>query len=251
MNIINFLSLGRLRLSRNPSSFSCVLTFLLAISFSFFSKPLFGKESIETDPWRQFNTSIFEFNNLMDRAFLKPIAISYSSFSPRAARRGVSNFFGNVDDFNVLTNNLFQLKIENAANDSVRIILNSTVGIFGLFDVARAIGIRKNTEDFGQTLAFWGIDRGPYVMLPIFGASSVRDSIGFLIDTALNPIQLLDGLTAKSVLFFLRETESRAFRLPLDDVVGGSPYLFVREAYFQRRDFLIRDGVSVGGFSEF
>jgi phospholipid-binding lipoprotein MlaA len=125
------------------------------------------------------------------------------------------------------------------------------VGVLGLFDVARTMGIRKNSEDFGQTLAYWGVDSGPYMMLPIFGASSVRDSFGFLIDTAMNPIRFIDGLTAKSSLFFLREIESRAFRLPLDDVVGGSPYLFVREAYFQRRDFLIRDGASVGGFSDF
>lgn len=246
-----FFSSGGLWLFRKSSLLACVLVFLLTSSFSFFSQSLMAKESTVVDPWRPLNSSIFQINDFMDRAFLKPVAITYSSLLPSTARRGVSNFFNNVDDFNVLTNNLFQLKIQNAASDSARIFLNSTVGFLGLFDVARTMGIRKNTEDFGQTLGYWGVNSGPYVMLPILGASSVRDSFGVLIDTVLNPIRFLDSLSARSGLFFLRETESRAFRLPLDDVVGGSPYLFVREAYFQRRDFLIRDGISDGGFSEF
>lgn len=246
-----FLSSGSWRLSRHLSVFACVLAFLFSNSLFFFSQPLLANESKVVDPWRPLNISIFQINDFMDRAFLKPVAISYSDLLPNTVRRGVSNFFNNVDDFNVFTNNLFQLKLQSAASDSARIVLNSTVGVLGLFDVARTMGIRKNSEDFGQTLAYWGVDSGPYMMLPIFGASSVRDSFGFLIDTAMNPIRFIDGLTAKSSLFFLREIESRAFRLPLDDVVGGSPYLFVREAYFQRRDFLIRDGASVGGFSDF
>ena len=161
-----FFSSDGLWLFKNPSLFACALAFFLTSSFSFSSQSLMAKESTVVDPWRPLNSSIFQINDFMDRAFLKPVAITYSGLLPSTARRGVSNFFNNVDDFNVLTNKLFQLKIQNAASDSARIVLNSTVGVLGLFDVARTMGIRKNTEDFVQTLAYWGVGSGPYVMLP-------------------------------------------------------------------------------------
>lgn len=251
MNFNFFLLFGDLLLLRRGGSSGTVLVFLLTGSSFFLSQGMLARESMVIDPWRPLNTSLFQINDFMDQAFLKPVAEGYAHLLPTAARKGASNFFSNVDDFNVLANSLFQLKFKNAVSDSTRIALNSTVGVLGLFDVARTAGFRKNTEDFGQSLAYWGVGSGPYMMLPIFGASSVRDSFGLLIDTAMNPIRFFDNLAVRSGLFFLREIEARAFRLPLDNVVGGNPYIFVREAYFQRRDFLIRDGVSSGAFSEF
>jgi phospholipid-binding lipoprotein MlaA len=166
-------------------------------------------------------------------------------------RQGIGNFFSNVDDINVLANDILQLKFAAAAGDSGRLLVNSTVGVAGFLDVASSVGLRKNEEDFGQTLAAWGMDSGPYVMLPVFGASTVRDSFGLVIDTVFNPLQLVEDRSLRLGLFLLDETDSRSDVLALDELITGNRYLFIREAYLQRREYLINDGVLDDPFGDF
>ena len=204
-----------------------------------------------SDPWREANTYVFKWNDYFDQLVVKPTAFAYTTFLPRFMRQGIGNFFSNVDDINVLANDILQLKLAAAAGDSGRLLVNSTVGMAGFLDVASSVGLRKNEEDFGQTLAAWGMDSGPYVMLPVFGASTVRDSFGLVIDTVFNPLQLVEDRSLRLGLFLLDETDSRSDVLALDELITGNRYLFIREAYLQRREYLINDGVLDDPFGDF
>ena len=204
-----------------------------------------------SDPWREANTYVFKWNDYFDQLVVKPTAFAYTTFLPRFMRQGIGNFFSNVDDINVLANDILQLKFAAAAGDSGRLLVNSTVGVAGFLDVASSVGLRKNEEDFGQTLAAWGMDSGPYVMLPVFGASTVRDSFGLVIDTVFNPLQLIEDRSLRLGLFLLDETDSRSDVLALDELITGNRYLFIREAYLQRREYLINDGVLDDPFGDF
>ena len=170
---------------------------------------------------------------------------------PRAARQGIRNFFNNIDDINVFVNDLLQLKFDAAVSDSGRFLINSTVGIVGILDVASGLGLRKNEEDFGQTLGRYGIGTGPYVVLPVFGASNLRDSLGLVLDTLFNPIQYQDQPSLRLTLFLVEEIDSRAGLLALDELVSGNKYLFYREAYIQRREYLLNDGQVEDAFAGF
>lgn len=204
-----------------------------------------------SDPWREANTYVFKWNDYFDQLVVKPTAFAYTTFLPRFMRQGIGNFFSNVDDINVLANDILQLKFAAAAGDSGRLLVNSTVGVAGFFDVASSVGLRKNEEDFGQTLAAWGMGSGPYVMLPVFGASTVRDSFGLVVDTVFNPLQLVEDRSLRLGLFLLDETDSRSDVLALDELITGNRYLFIREAYLQRREYLINDGVLDDPFGDF
>ncbi len=204
-----------------------------------------------SDPWREANTYVFKWNDYFDQLVVKPTAFAYTTFLPRFMRQGIGNFFSNVDDINVLANDILQLKFAAAAGDSGRLLVNSTVGVAGFLDVASRVGLRKNEEDFGQTLAAWGMGSGPYVMLPVFGASTVRDSFGLVIDTVFNPLQLVEDRSLRLGLFLLDETDSRSDVLALDELITGNRYLFIREAYLQRREYLINDGVLDDPFGDF
>lgn len=203
------------------------------------------------DPWRNTNERIFAFNDFFDRILVRPVAITYTTFLPRPVRQGIGNFFSNIDDINVLANDLLQLKFNDALSDSGRFALNTTVGLGGFLDVASGFGLEKNEEDFGQTLGRWGIGSGPYMVLPVFGTSNVRDSIGLVVDTLFNPIQYYDERVGRLTLFTLREIDTRSSLLALDELVGGDKYLFFREAYVQRREYLVNDGQIADSFSDF
>lgn len=204
-----------------------------------------------SDPWQSANERIFRFNDYFDQLLVVPVAQTYTLFVPRVARQGIGNFFSNLDDINVFVNDLLQLKLDDALSDSGRFVINSTLGMAGFFDFASGFGLRKNEEDFGQTLGRWGVGSGPYVMLPVFGASNLRDSIGLVMDTLFNPIQYHDDESLKLTLFLLRETDSRSGLLALDDLISGNRYIFIREAYSQRRNFLVNDGRVVDEFGSF
>ena len=203
------------------------------------------------DPWRVSNERIFNFNDFIDEIVVKPVARTYSLFVPRFGRQFIGNFFSNIDDINVFVNDLLQLKFDAAVSDSGRFLINSSIGLFGFFDVATGFGLRKNEEDFGQTLAHWGVGTGPYVVLPMFGASNVRDSFGLVLDTLFNPVQYQNEESLRITFWLLEELDARARVLALDELIVGDEYLFIREAYIQRRGFLISDGRNVeifGGF---
>ena len=203
------------------------------------------------DPWREINQNIYEFNDYFDQLLVKPIASTYSFFVPSVLRQGVGNFFSNVRDVNIAANDLLQLKFHYALQDFGRVIINTSVGIGGLIDVASNLGLEKHEEDFGQTLGFWGVSSGPYMILPVFGASNLRDSLGLILDTLLNPLQYLDDSSMKISLFAVEEIHSRSALLALDELVGGDRYLFIREAYSQNREYLVNDGEVVDPFGSF
>ncbi|MFT7472000.1 MAG: phospholipid-binding lipoprotein MlaA [Kiritimatiellia bacterium] len=203
------------------------------------------------DPWRETNERLFRLNDYFDQLIVRPVAAGYTLFIPRIARQGIGNFFSNIDDINVLVNDLLQLKLDAAMNDSGRLLVNSTLGFAGVLDVASGFGLYKNEEDFGQTLGHWGVGSGPYVMLPVFGASNVRDSFGLVLDTLFNPIQYHDEESLRLTMFLVKETDSRSGLLALDELITGDRYLFVREAYVQRREYLVTDGQVEDEFGDF
>ncbi len=203
------------------------------------------------DPWENINQRTFAFNDFFDRVLVRPVAITYNTFLPRPVRQGIGNFFSNIDDINVFANDLLQLKFNDALSDSGRFALNTTVGLGGFLDIASNVGLEKNEEDFGQTLGRWGVGSGPYVVLPVFGSSNVRDSLGLVLDTLFNPIQYYDERTVRLTLFAVRELDTRSSLLALDELVGGDKYLFFREAYVQRREYLVKDGQVADSFSDF
>src|SRR5210317_1576487 len=160
--------------------------FVLSVSLS--SVTAFADESELQDPWEGFNRGVFNFNESLDRAILKPVAQGYRFIMPDVAEQGVSNFFDNLRDVVTFFNNLLQLKPVEATQDLSRVLINTTIGIGGLFDVASAMNIPKNDEDFGQTLGAWGVESGPYLVLPLFGPSTVRDGVGIIPDMYLDPL---------------------------------------------------------------
>ncbi len=210
-----------------------------------------GAAAQTNDPWRNTNQRIFKLNDYFDQLIVRPVAASYNLFIPRIARQGIGNFFSNIDDINVFVNDLLQLKLDAAMNDSGRLLVNTTLGLGGVLDVASGFGLYKNEEDFGQTLGRWGVGAGPYVMLPVFGASNVRDSFGLVLDTLFNPIQYHDDESFRLTLFLVKETDSRSGLLALDELIIGDRYLFVREAYVQRREYLVTDGQVEDDFGDF
>ena len=161
------------------------------------------------------------------------------------------NFFSNLDELTNIANSLLQAKFGQAANDTGRFLINSTLGIGGLFDVAERAGLPKSEgEDFGQTLGAWGVGEGPYLMLPLVGPSTLRDAPSKYIDSFANPVSELDDVSARNSLRLLSLVSTRAELLGLDDVISGDSYLFVRDVYLQRREYLVNDGAIEDDFGD-
>ena len=151
----------------------------------------------------------------------------------------------------MFVNDLLQLKVGDAVTDSGRFLVNSTVGIGGILDVASNLGLERNEEDFGQTLGKWGVHSGPYVVLPVFGPSNLRDSFGLVLDTLFNPIQYQEESSIRFPLLLVENVDTRSSLLALDELIIGNKYLFLREAYMQRRDYLVNDGQVEDQFGSF
>ena len=198
------------------------------------------------DPLEGFNRAMYTFNDKVDTYALKPVAQAYREVLPSPVRTGVSNFFGNLHDPVIMLNNLLQGKVVNAISDFWRFIVNTTVGIYGLFDVASVLGLEKHNEDFGQTLGKWGAGEGFYVVLPFIGPSSLRDGTGFYVDEQVYPPNHMEEGSTRDKLLLVEVVNKRALLLDasdiLDQAAGKDPYVFVREAYHQRRKHLIFDG---------
>ena len=205
----------------------------------------------ERDPWQGFNRSMYSFNDGLDRAILKPAAKGYQAITPDFVEQGVRNFFSNLDDVSVAVNNLLQGKIGNAFSDVGRIVVNSTIGLLGLFDVASPMGLRKHDEDFGQTLGKWGAGSGPYLMLPFFGPRTVRSGVGYFVDTYTSIPYLIDNREAAWAFWTVEVVHYRATLLEADDLISGDRYIFLRDAYLQSRQTFLNGGVVVDDFSDF
>jgi phospholipid-binding lipoprotein MlaA len=197
------------------------------------------------DPAEGLNRAVFALNEGLDHVLIRPVAKGYDMAVPVPARTGVANFFGNIADVFIAVNNLLQGKPSDAASDAGRVIVNSTVGILGLFDVATDLGLEKHEEDFGQTFGRWGADTGPYVVLPFFGPRNVRDTAGLVLDLATDPVGRVEHVPSRNSFTALRVTSDRAALLPADKVIEEAAldkYAYLRDAYLQRRRNLVFDG---------
>jgi phospholipid-binding lipoprotein MlaA len=197
------------------------------------------------DPFERFNRSTFAFNDNVDRAILKPVAQGYRAVTPDFVRQGVSNAFANVSDLPTAVNDVLQAKPALAIQHVTRFVVNSTVGVLGLFDVASQMGIDRQREDFGQTLGTWGFNSGPYLVLPLLGSSSVRDALALPVDFKLDPIFYINDKDVRLGLAGLRVIQERESYLDVEKTVKSvefDPYLFRRDFYLARRRNAILDG---------
>ena len=213
--------------------------FLLILLLSF---PIFGEEI--NDPFEDLNRDIFIFNEKLDEKLLKPAALTYRKVTPQFARTGVTNFFNNLEEIDTTINQLLQGEIKYAFNDAGRFIINSTVGLFGLIDVASKMGLEKHEEDFGQTLGAWGFDSGPYLMLPFLGPSNPRDLLSRPISSFLSGTYAVDNNDIKLVLVGIDALETRERLLDAETLIIGDKYIFVKDAYIQSRKYEIDNGTS-------
>jgi phospholipid-binding lipoprotein MlaA len=204
--------------------------------------PLANAQYDDVDPYMEVNRKVYGFNQSLDGLVFKPVTETYDFTMPTFAKRGVTNLFNNLDDINAVLNDLLQLKMSNALHDSSRFLVNTTIGVAGIFDVATGLGLYKNYEDFGQTLGYWGVPAGPYVVLPLLGTSNVRDAIGKIPDSMFNPVFWVNDSEARFFLYSLDNIDTRLFYMAAASMVSGDEYIFVRDAYLQRREYLVADG---------
>ena len=210
------------------------------------------KEAEQNDPWQDWNKSTQSFNDGFDKHVLKPVAKGYLDITSSAVDEGVSNFFSNINDIGVTINDILQLKLLQGGMDISRFIINTTAGFAGIFDLASKIDLPKHDEDFGQTLGFWGVPSGPYLVLPFFGASTPRDTIGLIGDALMDPITYVSifggfaGSAASAGSSALDVTDYRAGVMAKEKVVNeatnGDRYDFIKSSYLQHREYLIYDG---------
>jgi len=197
------------------------------------------------DPFESYNRSMYDFNNSLDKYVIKPVAQVYNDYVPAPISKSISNVFSNLDDVIVLINDLLQLKFTQAASDAARIFFNTTVGLFGLFDVASHLDLPKHEEDFGQTLGYWGMPSGAYVVLPFFGPRTVRDTFGLGVDLATDPSLQVEHVRTSNTLLGVQTLDYRASLLFASDLLQEAAldeYAYVRDAYLQRRLYYIYDG---------
>lgn len=197
------------------------------------------------DPIEGFNRAVFAFNEGLDTAIIRPVATGYEAVLPSPIRTGVTNFFGNIADLFIGVNNLLQGKLPEAFSDLGRIVINTTVGLLGVIDWASDVGLQKHNEDFGQTFGRWGVGSGAFVVLPLFGPSTARDTVGLILDVATDPVPKHTPVADRNVALVLRLVNGRADLLAADKVVDEAAldkYSYVRDAFLQRRRSLIHDG---------
>lgn len=207
--------------------------------------------AVDQDKFESWNRKVFAFNETMDRWFLKPVAKGYQAVAPGAVELGVSNFFDNLAEVTNVFNDVLQWKWRQAGNDTGRFLLNSTVGLAGLVDVAQKAGLEKSEgEDFGQTLAVWGVPRGPYLMLPLLGPSTLGDLPGEPVDWYTSPTAYVNPDRDRYMLTATDIIQTRAELLESEDMISGDRYIFIRDAWLQRREYLINDGEVDDEFSD-
>jgi phospholipid-binding lipoprotein MlaA len=204
--------------------------------------PAMSQAASEEDPWESFNRPIFRFNDTLDTYALKPIAQGYQAVTPQFLEDGIHNVFGNIGDVGNLANNVLQGKLHDAGVDTGRLIFNTTFGLLGFFDVAKHMGLQKNDEDFGQTLGVWGVNSGPYLVIPFLGPSTVRDATGRVPDSLLTPYPYIDHVPTRNVTRGVNVIDTRASLLSAERLISGDKYIFIRNAYLQSREFKVKDG---------
>ncbi len=209
--------------------------FVLLFSFSVFSEEI-------SDPFEDLNRDIFIFNEKLDEKLLKPAAIAYRKVTPQFARSGVTNFFNNLEEIDTTINQVLQGEIKYAFNDAGRFVINTTIGLFGLIDVASKMGLERHEEDFGQTLGVWGFDSGPYIMIPFLGPSNPRDLLSRPISSFLSGTFAMEDDDVKITLVGIDALETRERLLDAETLIIGDKYIFVKDAYVQSREYEINNG---------
>ena len=202
------------------------------------------------DPYEKSNRKVFEFNNKIDKLFLRPVTDFYDRATPEFAQTSITNFFANLDDIRISINNLLQGNVVESLSDMTRFFINSIFGLGGFFDVATEMGLEKHSEDFGQTLGKWGAKPGPYLMLPFLGPSTTRDAFTFVGDTALAPTLSLDENAARVGLISLDLINTYSAFTGIADIESKDQYAFLRDAYLERRKYEINDGLLIEELSE-
>ena len=206
---------------------------------------------VNKDPWEPFNRKMYVFNDTLDRWVLKPTAKGYKFIMPDFAEQGVTNFITNVYDFNSFFNSILQGEFAGSMNAGGRFLINSTVGLLGLVDVATQMGIEPFRSDFGQTLAVWGVGSGPFVMMPVIGPRTVRSTVGYFADTYSSIPALLNDNPIAWTFWTVEIIDYRARLLDAEDLMTGDRYIFLRDAYLQRREFFVTRGKVDDDFSDF
>jgi len=224
------------------------LVFLLAIPMA---SAQGVEEAINIDPWESMNRRVFAFNETLDKYLLKPVARGYRFVLPDFAQRGVTNFISNIYEFNDVINSILQGRAEGAAQSSGRFVINTTLGLLGLFDVATPMGIPLQRSDFGQTLAVWGVDTGPFVMLPLLGPRTVRSGVGYFFDTYTSIPALIENREAAWIFWTIEVVDYRVRLLDAEDLITGDRYIFFRDAYMQSRESFVSGGVVEDSFSDY
>lgn len=197
------------------------------------------------DPFETVNRGTYAFNDAVDRVVLKPVATAYQQVTPRPVRNGVRNFFSNLDDLWSAANNMLQLKGAAAGDNLARFGINTFLGLGGIFDLASDLGIERHPEDFGQTLGHWGMGPGPYVVLPLLGSSTLRDTAALPVDYKFDPLSDIDNAGFRTTLDVLNLVDLRARLLRAGELIDGAAldtYSFTRDVYLQRRRSLVYDG---------
>ena len=197
------------------------------------------------DPFEPMNRVSYKVHQQIDGKIVKPVAEAYVQYTPKIVRTAVSNFFGNIDDMFSFVNDVLQGKPDKAGNDLGRVITNTGFGVLGLIDIAGSANIPKGNEDFGQTFGVWGIPQGPYLFIPVFGPTTVRDGSGWLIRGYASPVNFINDAPTRDVLWALNLVDLRASALQTENVLNQAaldPYTFIRRSYLQRRQYLVYDG---------
>ena len=224
------------------TSFS-VLSFYICVFFLTFCNVSFaerqGKVVSYNDPWERTNRIVFRFNDWLDRYTLKPIAKGYTAITPRPVRTVVTSFFSNIQEIPNTINAILQLDGKKTGLSIGRFIINSTLGLLGLLDVASTMGLKQANNDFGITLAKWGVPSGPYVVLPIFGPRTVRSAVGFVPDYFTDPIDYIKPKEDQWIAKGIRLIDTRARLLQTERLITGDRYSFIRDNYWQRREYQI------------
>lgn len=221
----------RFTLSRRAQALACACFITLS--------PLCRADSDE-DPWEGFNRSIFAFNDTLDTYALKPLAQGYQFITPRRVQDGIHNVFNNLGEVKNLANNALQAKFHSAGVDTSRFLLNSTLGLVGMIDVATPMGLQRSDQDFGQTLGHWGVNSGPYLVLPFLGPSTLRDAPAILPDAYANPVRYIGDVPTRNSLYGVSMIDGRAQYLKSEKLITGDKYNFIRSVYLQNRAFKIQ-----------
>jgi phospholipid-binding lipoprotein MlaA len=199
----------------------------------------------QVDPLEPMNRALYQVHDALDSAFVKPVAEGYEAIIPKFVRTAFSNVFYNIDDLFSAVNGLLQGKLDKAGNDLGRVMTNTLFGLGGLIDVATDAGIERGNEDFGQTFAVWGFPQGPYLFIPLFGPTTVRDGTGVLVRIALGPVGYIPDVPVRNSIYGVGYVDLRAQALDAGDLLNQAAldrYTFIRNAYLQRRRYLIYDG---------